>query len=438
MKVFASNTVGRRTVLRAGLAVLFSSATVVSFAGTPVRPVPASWCGTDCDQLVLDWSLAAHQVIVADNKYINPLPATRALAMMHLAMHDAVNAAAPRYETYALKERDTQADPAVAGVTAAHDVLLALYPGQKALLQATLAKSLLEAGVGPEIERGKALGSRAAAAVLARRAKDGHDAEEKYAVRNEPGRYRFVPDFDFIVSPQWRKLQPFALQSPSQFRVAAPPALASGEYSRAFEEVRAYGAAVGSKRSDDQTNLAAFWYELSDIGWNRIARVVARQQPQDLTDRVRLFALLNAALADGYIAGWDSKIHYDFWRPVSAIRLAETDGNPATRADAKWASFLVTPPIQDHPSTHSVLGAAAAGVLAGVLGRDDVAFSFASTSALPANPVRQFASFSDAARENADSRIFAGLHFRFATDAGLKLGDQIARYSLANFLRPLH
>jgi hypothetical protein len=425
-------------MLRAGLAVLFSSATVAALAGTPDRPVAGGWCGVRCDELVLDWNLAAHQVIVADNKYANPLPATRALAMMHLAMHDAVNAAAPRYATYALQVQDAQADPAVAGVTAAHDVLLALYPGQKSLLQATLAKSLLDAGVGPEVERGKALGSRAAAAVIARRARDGSEADEKYAPRAEPGRYRFVPDTDFIVLPHWRNLQTFALQSPSQFRVASPPALAGNEYARAFNEVRDYGGATGSKRSADQTHYAAFWYEFSDIGWNRVARVVSRQQPQDLADRARLFALLNAAMADGYIAGWDSKLHYDFWRPVSAIRLADTDGNSATQADVKWATFLGTPPIQDHPSTHSVLGSAAAGVLAGAFGRDDIAFSFASASADPANPVRRFASFSDAARENADSRIMAGLHFRFATDAGMKLGDQIARYTLANLLRPLH
>jgi hypothetical protein len=429
----------RRATLRAGLTLLFAStAMATAFAGTPARSVPGSWCGTRCDELVLDWNQTAHQVIVADTKYINPLPATRTLTMMHLALHDAVNGATPRYATYALQEQDPAADPAIAAVTAAHDVLMALHPGQKALIAATLEKSLLEAGLSPEVERGKALGRRAAAAVLARRARDGHDAEEKYAVRNEPGRYRYVPDTNFIVSPHWRNLQTFALQNAAQFRVAAPPALTSVAYTRAFNEVREYGGATGSRRTADQTHLAAFWYELSDIGWNRIARVVSRQQPLDLADRARLFALLNAALADGYIAGWDSKLHYDFWRPVSAIRLAETDGNPATQPDARWSSLLPTPPIQDHPSTHSVLGAAAAGVLAGVLGRDDIAFSFASATADPANPVRHFASFSDAARENADSRIFAGLHFRFATDAGLQLGDRIARYTLANMLRPLH
>ena len=164
---------------------------------------------------------------------------------------------------------------------------------------------------------------------------------------------------------------------------------------RAFEEVRTYGAAVGSKRSEDQSNLAAFWYELSDIGWNRIARVVAHQQPQDLAERARLFALLNVAMADGYIAGWDSKYHYDFWRPYTAIREAARDGNAATDADVTWEPAMPTPPVQDHPSTHSALGDAAAAVLASVFG-DDVAFTVESTSADPAHAMRSFTSFSAA------------------------------------------
>jgi hypothetical protein len=353
-------------------------------------------------------------------------------------MHDAVNAVSPRYATYALAERDPQADAAVAAASAAHDLLLALYPGQKELLAGALGRSLGDAGVGTAIERGKALGARAAAAVLARRAQDGSNAEEKYVQGTTAGAYRFVPDTNFIAAPHWRSVQPFALQSPAQFRVAPPPAVTSVEYAKAFDEVRAYGGASGSKRTADQAHYAAFWYEFSDIGWNRVARVVARQQPQDLADRARFFALLNAALADAYIAGWDSKLHHDFWRPVSAIRLAESDGNAATTANVAWSSFLATPPIQDHPSTHAALGAAGAAVLAGVFGRDDIAFSFTSTSASPANAVRRFRSFSDAARENADSRVMAGLHFRFATEAGLNLGEQIGQYTLARFLAPQH
>jgi hypothetical protein len=162
---------------------------------------------------------------------------------------------------------------------------------------------------------------------------------------------------------------------------------------------------------------------------------VARDQPQDLWQRARTFALLNAAMADAYIAGWDSKLHYNLWRPVSAIRQAALDGNPATRADARWQPLLTTPPIQDHPSTHSALGAAAAVVLAHAFGSDRVSFAMASPSALAEAPERSFKSFSAAARENADSRVRAGLHFRFATSAGLRLGEQIGRHALQHLLR---
>jgi hypothetical protein len=424
-----------RASARAVLALALAGS-AAAFAGTPERPKPAAWCEARCGDLIIDWNLTAHQVITADNGYQNPLPATRALAMMHLAMHDAVNAAAPRFATYALRERSV-GDPAVAAVSAAHDVLLALYPSQKALLQAALAKSLLEAGMDAGVAQGKSLGSRAAAAILSRRANDGSSAEERYVPGTRAGEYRYVPGTDFIAVPHWRKVQPFALRSPEQFRVAPPPALQSAEYTRAFEEVRQLGVRSGAKRSQDQSHYAAFWYEFSDIGWNRIGRVVSRQRSLDLADSARLFALLNVVLADAYIAGWDSKVHYNFWRPVSAIRLAESDGNAATGPDPAWEPFLATPPIQDYPSTHSALGAAAAAVLASALGHDETGFSFTSTSADPANPVRRFTSFSEAARENADSRVMAGLHFRFATDAGLKLGDQVGRHALATLLAPV-
>jgi hypothetical protein len=147
--------------------------------------------------------------------------------------------------------------------------------------------------------------------------------------------------------------------------------------------------------------------------------------------------LLNAVMADAYIGGWDSKMHHDFWRPVTAIRLAADDGNAATTADATWTPLLPTPPVQDHPSTHSALGAAAAVALAHSFGGDRVAFTMASPSASPESSTRRFQAFSEAARENADSRVRAGLHFRFATVAGLELGEKIGRHAVRGFLAPL-
>lgn len=426
----------KRAAMTAALAAALASTTASATHST------SPWCGDRCDEIVVDWSLTAYQTIKADNGYINPLPATRALAMMHLAMHDAVNVISPRYGTYALAYQKTDAsadgkqpDAAIAAATAAHDVLIALFPKQKIVLDATLEKSLLEAGNGENVAAGKAIGAKAAAAVMQMRANDGSDRAENYVPGTRPGDYRFVPEFDFINAPHWRSVTPFALATPSQFRVNPPPPLGSAVYARDYNEVKFVGtAAPNAQRNADQTSYAIYWNELADIGWNRIARVVSREHKQNLWQRARTFALLNAAMADGYIAGWDSKMHYDFWRPVSAIRLGDTDGNAATSPDITWAPLLLTPPIQDHPSTHSTLGAAAATVLAESFGRDRIRFSMASSTGLKESPSRQFESFSAAALENADSRVRGGIHFRFATVEGLTLGHNIGRYTVTTLL----
>ena len=288
---------------------------------------------------------------------------------------------------------------------------------------------MFEAGIGPEIAAGAKLGKAAAAAVLAQRANDGSNGNETYVEGTLPGQYRFTPPFDFALMPHWRRVEPFALESASQFRTAPAPALTSEHYTRDFNEVkRVGGKAAGNARTQDETHYAAFWYEFSDIGWNRIARAASSRIKQDLWDRARTFALLNMAMADAYIAGWDSKYHHNFWRPVTAIHLAGQDGNPNTAPDAAFETLLLTPPVQDMPSTHSVLGMAAATVLAQAFGRDHVPFSFASPTAMPGNPVRSYRSFTEAARQNGDSRVKAGLHFRFAVDAGLQLGRQIGHH----------
>lgn len=407
-------------------------------------PTPGSaWCGDHCDRIVVDWNQHTHQVIKAADGYADPMAASRALAMVHLAMHDAVNAAMPRYRAHTFRPEGASvapgsADVAIAVAVSAHDVLAALYPKQKDLVRVALEASLHDAGHGTSVEQGRRIGAAAAAAMLAARADDGSRADEAYQPGKRPGEWQFTPGFEFIAAPHWRSVKPFTLRSPQQFRVAPPPALDSAAYAAAFAEVKATGGrGADSKRSADQTQYAAYWYEFSDAGWNRVARVVAREKAQDLWQRARTFALLNAVMADAYIAGWDSKMHYNFWRPVTAIRQAALDGNAATAADAGWTPLLPTPPIQDHPSTHSALGAAAAVALAGAFGSDRIRFTMASPTAPADAPARSFASFSEAAAENADSRVRAGLHFRFATGEGLRLGERIARQALAHQLAPL-
>ena len=428
-------------LLTAGTAAIAGEARAAAAADTAdQRRITASWCAGRCDSVVTDWSLTAFQVIKAGDGYGDPMAASRSLAMVHAAMHDAVNGARPRYQRYALEAvpaGSDKADAAAAASQAAHDVLVALYPqaAATAVAKVQLERTMLEAGIGSSIEAGTKLGKAAAAAVLTKRANDGAVGNEPYIEGTQPGEYRFTAPFDFAAAPHWRHVTPFVLATTSQFRTAAAPALSSEAYRRDFDEVKRVGGKTSAQRTSDETHYAAFWYEFSDIGWNRVARAVSGRVGQDLHERARTFALLNMAMADAYIAGWDSKFHHNAWRPVTAIHLAGDDGNPRTAPEASYETLLVTPPVPDMPSTHSALGAAAAAVLADAFGRDHVSFAFASSSAMAANPVRAFRSFSEAAKENADSRVKAGLHFRFATEAGLQLGRSIGqlanRYALA-------
>jgi hypothetical protein len=440
MSVLTRLSVDHRRTRHALTVVAIAVGSLGAAAQAHERRDVAPWCADRCDQVVIDWNATAYQAIKANDGYADPMAASRVLAMVHLAMHDAVNAARPRYATYTQVERDEGADPAVAAVTAAHDVLAGLLKKEQvtALLKTALDETLLDAGIGHAVTRGTALGKRVAAALLQRRAGDGANANLPYQPGTRPGEYRYTPGFEFVAAPHWRNVQPFALSAPSQYRSAQPPALDSADYARAFIEVKETGSkAADARRTPDQTHYAAWWYEFSDIGWNRIARTVARDRPQDLWQRARTFALLNVAMADAYIAGWDSKMHYNLWRPVTAIRLADSDGNAQTLPDAAFTPLLPTPPVQDYPSTHSALGAAAATVLAHAFG-ERVAFQAASSSALPANPTRRFTSFGEAARENADSRVRAGIHFRFATVAGLEMGEKVGRHAVQYTLVPLH
>jgi hypothetical protein len=391
---------------------------------------------TASGQLLLDWNTTVFDLGVRADQYADPFLHLRALTMMHLAMHDAVNGVSDQYARFALAAGDERADPTVAAAAAAHGVLTSLYPGESAQLDAKLNESTAGQRSADSRERGLALGQAAAEAILASRAADGSDASTPYEPGTEPGRYRFVPPFDFVYRPDWRRVKPFALASGAQFRSAPPPALDSPEYAADYDEVKAYGRAADSSRSAEQASYADWWYELSEIGWNRIARVSwPQQEKRDLWFTARLFALLNVGLMDAYIAGWDSKLHYDFWRPYTAIRAGDMDGNTATIAEASWEPYCVTPPVQDYPSTHAALGATAAAVLYQVYGRD-VPFTMGSPSAKPPGQERTLARFQQAAAENADSRVACGIHFRFATRAGLELGEQVGEQVLKAMLLP--
>lgn len=385
--------------------------------------------------VVLEWNVVAYEAF-GGPAYQHSLMASRINAMTHLAVHDALNAIQPKYETYAFEGSDRDADPVAAAAAAAHAVLVHELPARKDFLDSALNASLISVAAGQAREKGIQLGKLAAQAILATRANDGSNAEVIGAVppSSQAGVYQPVPPFNFCFAPAWEQVKLFSLQSKDQFRVQPNPALTSPEYAAAFNEVKEFGKVNSTSRSADQSYFAKFWYEFSEAGWNRVARIATVNKTLNLLEAARLFALVDMAIADAYTAGWDSKAFYNLWRPYTAIRNAEIDGNAGTHADPDWEPSEATPPVQDYPSTHSALGNAAATVMGTLLG-DNTPFTMTSPTAVPANSTRSFNSFSQAAQENATSRVMAGIHFRFACDAGLVLGEKIGKWTVENWLR---
>ena len=387
--------------------------------------------------VVVDWSRIVFEAALNDDGYVS-FKGPRHQAMMHLAMHDAVNAIKPKFDQYAYFGRSNSANPVAAAAKAAHDVLVAVYPAQQAKLDDELATWLAKVPNGSGKTKALTLGAEAAAAIVALRQDDGTDVNlfsPGYTPGTQPGDYQFVPPYDFALAQEFRYAKPFGLRSADQFRVPAPPALTSRAYATAYNEVTSVGAIDSTTRTTDQSSYANWWYESAEIGWARAARVTTTSEELNLWRAARMFALVSMSFYDGYVAGWDSKYYWDFWRPYTAIRAGDTDGNPDTTKDAFWRSYLENPPVQDYPSTHSALGAGAAEVLKRSFGTDRVPFSMGSLTALPANPIRSFTTFTQASDENADSRVRAGIHFRFATEQGKTLGRNVGSYIVEHHLR---
>jgi hypothetical protein len=388
--------------------------------------------------VVLKWNETAFKAFDGP-AYQHSLMASRINAMTHLAMHDALNAIYPKYATYVFKGKDAEADPVAAAASAAHTVLLSEIPGKKNFLDSALVNTLSAIAETDAKIRGIQLGIQAGQAIINARNNDGAagDAIGQIIPSATPGVYQPVPPFNFAFAPHWENVKVFGLQSKNQFRPEPYPALNSAAYTISYNEVKEKGKMGSTFRTADETAFAKFWYEFSEAGWNRVTRVAATNKKLNLFDAARLFALVDMAMADAYTAGWDAKFHYNFWRPYTAIRAAEGDNNNNTSPDELWVPSEATPPVQDYPSTHSALGNAAATVLARLLG-DNTTFTMTSFTAVPAGTTRSFMSFSQAANENADSRVMAGIHFRFSCDAGQELGNKIGNWIVDNRLSAIH
>jgi Vanadium chloroperoxidase N-terminal domain len=350
---------------------------------------------------VLTWNETALKAVAAGGQ--NPVQVSRTLAMVQGAVHDALNAITRRYAAYYFEgPGDAGASPAAAVAAAAHTVLVGVLPsfGTPAQKVAALAiaedaylASMSHGGDGVAQTKGVAVGRAAGAAMLALRKDDGATKDAPYTPGTGPGKWRphpnpdppdppvankeLAPGYGPALLPGWGAVTPFTLLSASQFWLPGPPALASEAYARDYNEVKRLGGRENSARTAEQTEIARFWFE-GIPAWSRIARVVATARGLDAWDSARLLALTHLAMADGYIAGFKVRYAYDFWRPVTAIREGDTDGNDATAGDPRWNSLQNTPAIPDYPSTMSLISGAAAPVLAGVLGTDQVSFSVTS------------------------------------------------------------
>jgi len=367
-----------------------------------------------------------------------PPRASRAFAMVSAAVYDAVNSISRTHYQYKYMEAaPLGASKEAAAASAAHRVLVNLYPSQQASLDAKLANSLASIVGGAQAKAdGQAFGSQIGVKVFNDRINDQSGAAQSYTPKNGPGFWRPFDGVTPAVLPQWGNVAPFAMSSGNQFRgTAVPPALSSQEYADAVNQVKEIGAVNSATRTADQTNIALFWADgggtVTPPGhWNRIAQTVGEQQGNSVEENARMYALLNFGMADAAINCWNIKYETEFWRPVAAIREADTDGNASTVQDAGWLPLVATPNFPTFTSGHSTFSGAAATILAGLFG-DSVSFTSGSDGV--AN-TRDFTSFSQAANEAALSRLYGGIHFSFDNFEGLYCGNAIGEYVGDNFL----
>jgi hypothetical protein len=395
---------------------------------------------------VTDWNDYASTAIVVTASQPPPVAAL-SFAMVQGAVYDAVDGISRERRPYLATppgaRRSDSKDAAAA--TAAFRVLVALFPAQAPTLQTRYDASLATVPDGPEKARGVADGESAATTMLVARAGDGRFGPFAPPVGTAPGAYRPTPPlFAFDPAPWVANVRPFLVPDVALLRTAPPNPLTSRSYARDFNEIKAVGALHSTLRTPDQTDAAIFWQDHVFALWNRIFRTLAGGLSLD--DNARLFAVTNLAAADAAIGCWNNKYHWNFWRPITAVREANTDGNPLTVADPAWTPLfdpatpvasppaLVTPPFPDHPSGHNCAAGAIVRTLQYFFGTDRVSFTAKSNKS---GTTRTFPRLSDALIENLNARVWAGIHFRTADVEGARLGQKVAHYLQHHYFEPV-
>ena len=393
-----------------------------------------------CADLILVWNDLTLRAIRYAN--IPPPVAVRQLAVVHLAMFDAVNGMEGKYKAYLIEKQAPEECSAEASVsTAAHHTLRTLFPKSADVLDSHYQAVLGAIPNTAAKTNGVQWGKHVATEFLKLRQFDGSGQSVAFLFQDRPGYWqRTPPNFDKPMLPNWGQMKPFALTNLNAFLPAGPPELNSSNWAAQFNEVKRLGATNSAARTPQQREIARFWAdgpgtETPPGHWNKVAQQVAREKNYSILDSARLFAALNIAMADAAIVCWNAKYAHNFWRPVTAIRAADTDGNPATDPDPKWTPLISTPPFPEHTSGHSTFSAAAAAVLAEFNGSDE--FFFVTRSDGLPGVVRRFHRFSDAAREAGMSRIYGGIHFAAANEQGLESGRKVGEYVSHSLFRSL-
>ena len=428
----------RRIVVALTLLAASLSFTAAADARPPTKHRPPAGPGATQPDQVIQWNRTLLQILQTPGAQPATVHATRSMAITQLAVYDAVNAIEGGGAPYLPQSHAPHAaSPTAAAAAAAHRVLLSLFPSQEAFIDARFQDSLSQIGSGEHVRQGIWVGEHAADAILAARTHDGSGATPPpFVPQTGPGEYQLTPPtFSQPVFTHWGAVAPFALSSGSQFRPPPPPAVNGPRYAADFNEVKSLGTVNSTARSADQTDIGRFWgaAPVQNV-WNQIGQIAGMSFHNSLEQNARMFALLDTTAADGVIALYDSKYAYHRWRPVTAVRAAGNDGNPATTGDPNWTLLAATAPDPSYAGAHAEISQSAAVALRDFFGTDRLDFSL-TTPSLP-GVVRSFQSFSQAADEAAVSRIYAGQHFRYDEDAGQALGDEVGDFVVHSILGP--
>jgi hypothetical protein len=381
--------------------------------------------------MIADWNEKA--VNAGNTARVGNFPTARAITMVHLAMFEALNSIEQRYTLYRARvSADPDASKDAAAASAAHAVLVRVYPEQAAELDKALEASLSAITDGAPKTQGIKIGQQASAMILAERSNDGADAPNNYRPFTVAGKY--VPT---VLPIGWTVMgvKPFSLKSGNQLRPPAPYSLKSAQWAKDFNEVKTMGAKAGSGRNAEQTDIARFWELTGPATYNPVVRQLSAAKGLDILDNARLFALFSMATADASIAIFDAKYTYNFWRPVTAIRNADMDGNNATERDPNWEPMIITPMHPEYPCAHCISQGSAAGVLEAFFG--DVVPTFTMTSTTAPGLTRKFSRLSDYVTEVVNARVYDGVHYRTSGEVGAAMGRKNGQYAVQNYLKPI-